>query len=698
MDNEIKNKNYWLYFEDYKACLNEYSEYVNMLVNCYIDFVTLKKDKNVSSKEISQYRKDTLKQLKILLETIKEKSFNSKEKDVFIAIEHIRNVYKLDDLDLVCLVLSIEIKRNEEIIKKIKSIDAKVKSSLTLEAVMKLYYFVYDVYDIEDYYSKLKKLKSDMNDLCFKQASTELDDRLFSYIMSNSQEEINLSGVKKYFSQDSEKLVAREEFAQKITNFIKQSSQKDTVYIHIFGSKGIGKRTVTKRMCDILKEDLIFFDVNSCPRKNEKEFTNAVLTAFREAVIIGGFICIENFDTLLDNPEDNKSYIDFLLNKSKIFSSKVIVLSEKNEGYLDFSEEKIWFDIEIPELNKEESALIWEYYMKEISDFTDVSFTDMANKFSFNPMQIKCTIKEAKRLYLWNDKNKLGNKEMSECAYKQVVRKLDDKATLIHAKHNWKQLVLDSNEKTMLKNACDQIKYKHIVYDKWGMGNRILYGRGLSMLFAGPPGTGKTMAAQVVANELGLDIYKIDLSQIVSKYIGETEKNLNDLFNEAKKSNVILFFDETDALFGKRTEVKSSHDKNANIETSYLLQKMEEYDGITIMTTNYLENIDKAFFRRISYVIHFAFPNKDSRKKIWKNMYPKEMPLSKNIDFDYLARQFEISGGSIKNIALTSAFMAARDEKPLEMKHIILAVKYELGKQGKTLIKDDFSEYSYLLD
>ena len=218
------------------------------------------------------------------------------------------------------------------------------------------------------------------------------------------------------------------------------------------------------------------------------------------------------------------------------------------------------------------------------------------------------------------------------------------------------------------------------------------------MLFAGPPRTGKTMAAQVVANELGLDIYKIYLSQIVSKYIGETEKNLNDLFNEAKKSNVILFFDETDALFGKRTEVKSSHDKNANIETSYLLQKMEEYDGITIMTTNYLENIDKAFFRRISYVIHFAFPNKDSRKKIWKNMYPKEMPLSKNIDFNYLARQFEISGGSIKNIALTSAFMAARDEKPLEMKHIILAVKYELGKQGKTLIKDDFSEYSYLLD
>ena len=206
------------------------------------------------------------------------------------------------------------------------------------------------------------------------------------------------------------------------------------------------------------------------------------------------------------------------------------------------------------------------------------------------------------------------------------------------------------------------------------------------------------MAARVVANALGIEIYKVNLSQIMSKYIGETEKNLNVLFDEAKKSNVILFFDETDALFGKRTEVKDSHDKNANLETSYLLQKMEEYDGITVMSTNYLENIDAAFFRRISYVIHFPFPDEKSRKAIWKGMYPKEVPMSEDIDFDYLARQFELSGGNIKNIAVTSAFLAAKNDDKLKMKHILKALKYELTKQGKTLLKEDFGEFAYMLD
>lgn len=241
------------------------------------------------------------------------------------------------------------------------------------------------------------------------------------------------------------------------------------------------------------------------------------------------------------------------------------------------------------------------------------------------------------------------------------------------------------------------MRYKHVVYDQWGFESRLAYGKGVSMLFAGPPGTGKTMAAQVVANDLGIEMYKVDLSQVVSKYIGETEKNLNQVFNEAKKSNVILFFDETDAILGKRTEVKDAHDKNANLETAYLLQKMEEYDGITVMTTNYKENIDSAFFRRISYVIHFAFPDATARKSIWQGIFPHETPLDDDLDFDYLARQFEIAGGSIKNIAVAAAFMAARDGQAVSMRHIIRAVRYEMAKQGKVMRREDYGEYSYLL-
>lgn len=217
------------------------------------------------------------------------------------------------------------------------------------------------------------------------------------------------------------------------------------------------------------------------------------------------------------------------------------------------------------------------------------------------------------------------------------------------------------------------------------------------MLFTGPPGTGKTMAAQVVASELNLEICRVDLSRIVSKYIGETEKNLAAVFDGAKKSNVILLFDETDALFGKRTEVKDSHDKHANLETAYILQKMEEYDGITIMTTNLAENLDAAFFRRISYVIHFPLPDVNSRKIIWQKMYPKSAPLSKGVDFDFLSKKFEFSGGNIKNIVITSTFMAASESKNIEMKHILKAIEYEMKKQGKMISKSDFGEYAYLI-
>ena len=319
----------------------------------------------------------------------------------------------------------------------------------------------------------------------------------------------------------------------------------------------------------------------------------------------------------------------------------------------------------------------------------------MANKFSFTPAQIAGAGRTAAGMALLQ--GPLDRRQVTAAAYSQITHKLGEHATLIYARHTWDQLVLGETEKEMLRMACDQVRYQHVVYDQWCFDERLAYGKGVSMLFAGPPGTGKTMAAQVVANELGIEMYKVDLSQVVSKYIGETEKNLNQVFNEAKKSNVILFFDETDAILGKRTEVKDAHDKNANLETAYLLQKMEEYDGITVMTTNYKENIDSAFFRRISYVIHFSFPDAKARREIWRGIFPQRTPLGEDVDLDYLANQFEITGGSIKNIALVASFMAARAGEAVGMQHIVRAVKYEMAKQGKIMLREDYGEYGYLL-
>ena len=356
-----------------------------------------------------------------------------------------------------------------------------------------------------------------------------------------------------------------------------------------------------------------------------------------------------------------------------------------------------FISMELPELTIDERFKLWNKELKDkkVSEKLDIS--ELSGKFALTPKQIKISVADAAVRAEMEKKPLIDGQMISSCVYSQMTENLSEKATLIKKKHTWDELILNPDEKAIIKRACDQLRYRRVVYDKWKMGNRILYGTGLSMLFAGPSGTGKTMAAQVVAHELGLEIYKVDLSRVISKYIGESEKNLGEIFDSAKKSNVILLFDETDSIFAKRTEVKDSHDRNANLETSYLLQKMEEHTGITILTTNFLENIDKAFFRRINYVVHFAFPNAAARKEIWQKMFTKEVPIAKDVDFNFIARQFELSGGSIKNACLTAAFMAASENTEITMKHMIKSIEYEIKKQGKMVSKSDFAEYGYLL-
>jgi SpoVK/Ycf46/Vps4 family AAA+-type ATPase len=218
-------------------------------------------------------------------------------------------------------------------------------------------------------------------------------------------------------------------------------------------------------------------------------------------------------------------------------------------------------------------------------------------------------------------------------------------------------------------------------------------GKGLNVLFVGPSGTGKTMAAEILAGALGLDLYKIDLACVISKYIGETEKNLSKIFQEAEQSNVMLFFDEADALFGKRSEVRDAHDRYANIEINYLLQKMEEYDGVVILASNFQKNIDEAFTRRLRFIVEFPFPDAKYRYAIWKSVFPPATPIDASADFHFLARKFKIAGGNIKNIALGAAFLASADGGVVTMEHLVLATKREFQKLGKLCVKADFEQY-----
>ncbi len=270
-----------------------------------------------------------------------------------------------------------------------------------------------------------------------------------------------------------------------------------------------------------------------------------------------------------------------------------------------------------------------------------------------------------------------------EACREQTRPRLEALAQRLRPVANWDNLILPAPQQQTLREIAVQARHRFQVYERWGFAGQGTRGLGISALFHGPSGTGKTLAAEVLAQELRLDLYRIDLSQVVSKYIGETEKNLARLFDAAEEAGAVLFFDEADALFGKRSEVKDSHDRYANIEISYLLQRMEAYRGLAILATNLKSALDRAFLRRLRFVVEFPFPDVAQRAEIWRRIFPAQTP-TEQLDTGRLAR-LNIAGGSIRNIALHAAFLAADSGEPVGMKHIFRAARSEYIKLEKPL-------------
>jgi len=256
-------------------------------------------------------------------------------------------------------------------------------------------------------------------------------------------------------------------------------------------------------------------------------------------------------------------------------------------------------------------------------------------------------------------------------------------AQAIEAKAGWNDIVLPESSLEVLRAIAAQVRQQGRVLDSWGFAQQTTRGLGISALFHGLSGTGKTLAAEVLARDLKLDLFRIDLSQMVSKYIGETEKNLRTLFDAAENTGAILLFDEADALFGKRSEVRDSHDRYANIEVSYLLQRVESYRGLAILTTNMRAALDAAFLRRISFFVNFPFPDQQQRRAIWQRMFPPQTPCE-GLDFDKLSR-LNLPGGNIRNIALNAAYIAADRQEPVRMEHLLIASRRECAKIERPL-------------
>ncbi|MFE1770473.1 ATP-binding protein [Streptomyces sp. NPDC059008] len=338
--------------------------------------------------------------------------------------------------------------------------------------------------------------------------------------------------------------------------------------------------------------------------------------------------------------------------------------------------------VTVPKLSDEEQLALWTHAFADVPEVTDRHIQSLVAQFQLPPHVVRSAAAAVRRDL--PDSDVLDAAELAwQAGLTEARMGLDELGRRIEPRAGWGDLVLADRQLRILQEIVAHVRQRSTVYQDWGFAKALRSGLGVTALFAGGSGTGKTLAAEVMAKELGLDLFIIDLSQVVSKYIGETEKNLSRVFDAAERGGALLLFDEADALFGKRSEVKDSHDRYANLEVSYLLMRMEAYRGLAVLTTNMKKALDSAFMRRIRFVVDFPFPGEKERAEIWSRVLPAQAPV-KGIDPSLLA-QLTVAGGSIRNIALSGAFLAAEEGDRLQMRHMLAAARTEYLKLERSL-------------
>jgi hypothetical protein len=367
------------------------------------------------------------------------------------------------------------------------------------------------------------------------------------------------------------------------------------------------------------------------------------------------------------------------------------VLLGRSRGDVAVLNDRTALVVEVPVPSFAERKAAWERF----ASAHDVG--DVAAKFRLSIDQIRAAAEVSRITARAHGADTPEPADLDLGARQASSSRLLELATRLDPGYGWTDLVLQERQLTLLRSISAYLRHRDRVLSDWGFERTVARMQGLKVLFAGESGTGKTMAAQVLAADLGLDLFRVDLATVVSKYIGETEKNLERIFTAADGSNAVVFFDEADALFGKRSEVSDSHDRYANIEVSYLLQRMDAYPGAVILATNFRRNIDDAFIRRLDFVVDFPFPEADDRTKLWRRLLPSEAPTAEDVDLEFLGSQFKLSGGAIRNCCLSAAFQAADENETIHMLHLVRAVAQEYAKQGRLTLEADFERFHELI-
>lgn len=446
------------------------------------------------------------------------------------------------------------------------------------------------------------------------------------------------------------------------------------------GGYGVGKREAARHLATAAGQPLLTVDLAKLGQ-SDLGLEEGLPLVLRDGRLLAATLCLQEWDQILQDNRPPGRLFQQLLD----YPHTVITAGTAAWQASDHLHRRPLFVIHFDVPGYKRRLQIWQAHLdEEMGGQNSLELQQVANHFRFTPGQIEDAVASARDLAQWRGEA-LTTADLFAASRAHSNQNLATLATKIQPRYRWSDIVLPQDTLSQLREMVNTVRQRPTVYGQWGFDRKLALGKGLNALFAGESGTGKTMAADIMAGELGLDLYKIDLSALVSKYIGETEKNLDRVFTEATTSNAILFFDEADAIFGKRSEVKDSHDRYANIEISYLLQRMETYDGVVILATNLRANLDEAFTRRLHFVVEFPFPETADRERIWRVNFPPQTPVADGVDFRLLAERFELAGGNIRNIILAAAFLAAESGQAVGMAHLLHAARREYQKMGRLI-------------
>ena len=507
-----------------------------------------------------------------------------------------------------------------------------------------------------------------------------LDERILHYLAGVQHLDERLAGLISHLHETSELAPSHHTLAERIATLWSQSAKSSSLPVaQLCGDEVADKRAIAVAACASLGLRVGLLSAQSVPT-GASELDGFIRLWGREASLNNCALLVECHE-LEATDAARTGAINRLI--ESLNSPLIIISAERRHAW---HKSILTFDVRKPPAGEQRD--IWQQALSSLPVNLNGQVQSLVSQFNLNLRQVQAARAEA-----------LGQQSLSENADDTVAAefgkalwdacrmqarpRLDDLAQRIEPAATWDDLVLPRLQLQTLRDIALHVRQRATVYETWGFAAKGARGLGISALFSGVSGTGKTMAAEVLANELRLDLYRIDLSAVVSKYIGETEKNLRRVFDAAEEGGAILLFDEADALFGKRSEVKDSHDRYANIEVSYLLQRMEAYRGLAILTTNLKGALDTAFLRRIRFIAHFPFPDATQRAEIWRRIFPCETP-TEHLDTDKLSR-LNVAGGNIRNIALNAAFLAAGAGQPVRMTHLLHAAQGEYAKLEKSL-------------